>query len=141
MKFPKALYHGYQIIRNCALVKNKDFSTEALQEFETMLNSCQPQLADMERFNTVKDFYNTSKYNFQRFIRNTALECTILWTESKSIVSWFHLRGVIYLSYDVKNQKYHVQLHRNLEGKDHKLDLDLGLEEFPSLNYDETKNV
>lgn len=142
MKFPKQLYNGYRAIVNCRLIKSQDYSPQALREFETILNDCQPLTEHMERFNTVKDFYNTNKYNYQKFIRGTQLECTILWTESKSIVNWFQLRGVIYLSYDYRDNQYRVELHRNLDTNRAVTDLkrddghvvDLRLEEFPTLN-------
>lgn len=115
MKFPKNLYQGYQNINKSALVQNKDYSPEALSEFENILNGCQPLAENNERFETVKDIYNSTRFRYQQLIRGTPIECTILWTESKSIVSWFNLRGIIYLNYDHGKSKYRVQLHRNLD--------------------------
>jgi hypothetical protein len=141
MHFPKHLYHGYQSIKNCALVRNKSYTQETLKEFETMLNSSQPRDDCMEKFITVKDFYNANKFGFQKFIKGSPLECTILWTESKSIVNWFHLRGIVYLSYDHKNNRYRVQLHRNLENGEQPADgeqrygerVDLGVGNLPNV--------
>lgn len=115
MKFPKNLFNGYKLIKDCKLVKNKDYTQEALCEFEILLNDAQPMPEDMERFSTVKDYYNVLKNSYQKFIRDTPLECTILWTESKSIVNWFDLRGIVYLRYDLQTSKYSIQLHRNMD--------------------------
>lgn len=114
MHFPKELFNAYQAIKNCALVKNKDYSPAALSEFESLLNDAQPTEDHKERFLTVKDIYNMNKFGFQKYIRGAG-DFLILWTESKSIVNWFHLRGLVYLSYDHKENQYKVQRHRNLD--------------------------
>ena len=101
----------------CSLIKG-DYSPNAMKVFEALLNSSQPTESDMDRYNTVKDMYNTAKYKYQYFIRGTDLECTILWTECRSIINWFNLRGRIYMEYDKESRTYKVQLHRNFIGMD-----------------------
>ncbi len=114
MKFPKQLYNGYINIKDSRLVRDHDYTPKSLLEFQTMLNDSQPTAFDMERYLTVKDFYTSNKRGYARFIRGTTLECTVLWTESKSIINWFGLGGIVYLNYNSDTAKYAVELHRHL---------------------------
>lgn len=142
MRFPNKLFRSYHEICSSRLVKNKDCSQEALTEFENLINGCQPDNSnplEVERFKTVKDFYNVLAYSYLKFIRGTQLECTILWTESRTIVSWFQLKGLVYLNYDKSVNKYKIQLHhlykkspQNNNISDTKIDL--GLDKLPDIN-------
>jgi hypothetical protein len=130
--FPEYLFNGYKKIRNCKLVKDGDTSEDSLAEFQSLLNSCQPEEKDKERFLTVKDIYFANRKKYQKFISGTAMECTILWTESKVIVNWFGLSGKIFLTYDFSAQCYNALLHRNFNSKPN-YKIDLNLNDFPNL--------
>lgn len=140
MKFPKNLYQGYQLLKTCSLVQKRDYSAAALQEFVDILNSCQPNPEDMDRFSTVKDFYNASKHEYLKYIRNSHLECTVPWTESKTIVNWFRLNGVVYLSYDYISNKYNIQAHRALGVSDVNNAVS-NSETVPQKKYRELQNI
>lgn len=132
MKFPREVFIGYKAIQSCSLVRNKDTKPEALKEFENLLNSAQPQsgCSWLERYETIKDIYIAKKNYYSNFIKGTSLECTILWTESKLIVSWFGLGGIVHISYDTTARRYVVKLHRNLENNNSSKDLNIGVDKF-----------
>lgn len=114
MKFSQKLFESYKRIRNCALIKQKIVNEKTIAEFESILNDAQPKTDDeLYEFGYVKFYYNINKTGYKQCIANTNGECTVLWTESKFIVSWFRLNGSIYISYDPKTHLYSVQPHNN----------------------------
>jgi hypothetical protein len=144
MKYPSKLFQNYRAIKNCGLIKTKIVSEENLNEFEDLLNASQPCLDNDSdesiKYNSMKEFYLLNKHKFIDLIRNTKLECLILWTESKSIINWFHLSGIVYLSYNYESKLYSIQEHRNIN-KNLTSDLntapqknDIGVNNYPILN-------
>jgi hypothetical protein len=110
MKLPKSLYNGFNLLKKSRLVLKKETDTESLEYFQKILNAAQP-VSDSEitlhRF--VKYLYNDNKYKFTAFIKKTNHECLILWTESKSIVQYFGLRGVAYVKWVDRVNLYSLQ--------------------------------
>jgi hypothetical protein len=119
-KYPRTLFDNYIKIRQCRLVKNKDYTDGSLAEFEQLLNSAQPQ-TDSQYHNEqlIKSLYRSRSRgkdeSFLNLIQNSSNECLILWTESRLIVRFFRWYKIIYIQYDNTDNKYKVLRHRNVE--------------------------
>lgn len=113
MKLPRSLYVGYNLLKKSRVAVKKENDEEALVYFQNILNEAQPSTPDdilLHKF--VKGMYNENKYKFLSFIKNTSHECLVLWTESKAIINYLGLRGVVYVKWTGKETLYSVsQFH------------------------------
>jgi hypothetical protein len=97
-------------------VKNKIHTPEAMEEFETCLNDAQPQTemdGMLEMF--CKNLYRGKPEAFMNCIKNRNSECLVLWSESKTIVRFFHLFKFIYIHYNKDTRRYKVMKHREID--------------------------
>jgi hypothetical protein len=118
---PKILFDNYNKIRQCRLVKNKDYTDSSLSEFEQLLNSAQPQTdSQFHNEQLIKSLYRSRGKDeaFLNLIQNSSNECLVLWTESRIIVRFFRWYKIIYIQYDNTDNKYKVLRHRNVEEND-----------------------
>jgi hypothetical protein len=109
MKLPRTLYVGYNLLKKSRVAVKKENDEEALSYFQNILNEAQPTTPEdiaLHRF--VKGMYNENKHRFLSFIKNTSFECLVLWTESRSIVNYLGLRGVVYAKWTGKETLYSV---------------------------------
>lgn len=109
MKLPRTLYVGYNLLKKSRVAVKKENDEEALSYFQNILNEAQPKTPEdliLHRF--VKGMYNENKHRFLSFIKNTSFECLVLWTESRSIVNYLGLRGVVYTKWTGKETLYSV---------------------------------
>jgi len=109
MKLPRTLYVGYNLLKKSRVTVKKENDEEALRYFQNILNEAQPATPEdiiLHRF--VKGMYNENKHRFLSFIKNTSFECLVLWTESRSIVNYLGLRGVVYTKWTGKDTLYSV---------------------------------
>jgi hypothetical protein len=119
MKFPQRLYHGYGLLCKTDLIQHGDVSPRAINTFETLLNETQPPHEDknmMAKYDIVRALYYSNPNGYINMIRRSgAGECTILWTEPKSIVKFFRLYGKIFISYNRETRNYNVSLHKSYQ--------------------------
>lgn len=108
MRLPKSLYTGYRLLKKSRAVLSKQNDKEAITYFQNILNSAQPSEEDFELYKFVKSMFNENKYKFLKFIADTKFECWILWTDSRSIINHFKLRGVLYIKWLGKDDLYSV---------------------------------
>jgi hypothetical protein len=128
MKLPKSLYSGYKLLKTSRLVKKKTADEEALRFFQSVLNEAQPTLdEEVQMYKFVKGMYNESKRKFLSFIKNTSMECMVLWTECSAIVSFLGLRNVAYVKWGRRDTLYEVTKFTN----SHDLVTDRGAFEHP----------
>lgn len=114
MKLPKTLYVGYNLLKKSRVTTKGDVDQEALEYFQSILNEAQPKSQeDMVLYKFVKGMYNENKKKFMSFIRNTSMECMVLWTESMNIVNMLGLRGVVYCQWKGKNNLYSITPFRS----------------------------
>jgi hypothetical protein len=109
MKLPRTLYVGYNLLKKSRVAVKKENDEEALSYFQNILNEAQPKTTEdivLHRF--VKGMYNENKHRFLSFIKNTSFECLVLWTESRSIVNYLGLRGVVYTKWTGKETLYSI---------------------------------
>lgn len=109
MKLPKTLYVGYNLLKRSRVSVKKENDEDALLYFQNILNDAQPKTPEdfiLHRF--VNGMYNENKHRFLSFIKNTNFECLVLWTESRSIVNYLGLRGVVYTKWTGKETMYSV---------------------------------
>jgi len=117
-RIPQNVYHGYQLIRRTPLVRDRNYTESALREFESILNSCQPDEETLTVHSVVKFFFMANNKGFGNMIRHNNAEAFVLWTNAKTIVRWFGLVGVVYLQYDKNTHLYHVDVHQALKNED-----------------------
>jgi hypothetical protein len=116
MKLPRTLYVGYNLLKKSRVAVKKENDEEALSYFQNILNEAQPTTPEdiaLHRF--VKGMYNENKHRFLSFIKNTSFECLVLWTESRSIVNYLGLRGVVYAKWTGKETLYSVTQFQSTE--------------------------
>lgn len=109
MKLPRTLYVGYNLLKKSRLASKKENDEEALVYFQNILNEAQPKTPEdiiLHRF--VKGMYNENKHRFLSFIKNTSFECLVLWTETRSIVNYLGLRGVVYIKWTGNETLYSI---------------------------------
>jgi hypothetical protein len=116
MSLPKQLYDSYKQLRNCTLVRDKQVDEKSLLEFQTLLNAAQPLPADTTTCNyrdLVRMMYLSNKIGFLRYAGNSRnrVNALVLWTESKEIVRYFGLMGLVHLSWNVEAQAYMASKH------------------------------
>jgi len=115
MSLNKLLYDTYKQIWNCELIANRVVSDETLNEFADLLNLAQPQPNTVEwvERDFTRKLYHSGKEGFLRWVGNprNRVSALILWTESKRIVQFFNLVGIVHVSWDVEAQKYVVARH------------------------------
>ena len=108
MRLPKSLYTGYRLLKKSRAVVSKQNDKEAITYFQNILNAAQPKEEDFELYKIVKSMFNENKYKFLKFITDTKFECWVLWTDSRSIINYFKLRGVLYIKWLGKDDLYSV---------------------------------
>jgi hypothetical protein len=110
---------SYQNIRNCTLLTTKILNDNNIKEFQDLLNKAQP-LNDKEynQREIIQFLYRKTKGNFCRYLSTSKLNSFILWTEARSIVMHFRIRGIIYIKWD--GNKYVCNIHKGMmnTGKD-----------------------
>ena len=116
MKLPKSLYVGYKLLKKSRVVCKKEYDPEALEYFQNVLNEAQPtDPEDIIMCRFVKGMYNEHKHKFLSYIKNTSMECLVLWTESKSIVNTMGLRNNVYVKWTGSNTLYTVAKFNSTE--------------------------
>jgi hypothetical protein len=122
MKLPRNLYVGYNLLKKSRVVVKRNDDKEALGYFENILNEAQPKTSeDLILHQFVKGMYNENKHRFLSFIKNTSFECMVLWTESRSIVNFLGLRGVVYTKWVNAKASYSVTIFcPHQEGEENK---------------------
>ena len=108
MRLPKSLYTGYRLLKKSRAVAHKQNDKEAITYFQNILNAAQPKEEDFELYKIVKSMFNENKYKFLKFITDTKFECWVLWTDSRSIINYFKLRGVLYIKWLGKDDLYSI---------------------------------
>lgn len=119
MSIPRRIYNLYRQASSSRLVKNHDLSAESLKEFETIINSAQPiNESESEQRSLLWAMYQSnqsSMYSYLSNIRNRAA-ALILWTESKRIIRFFNLKGLVHISWN-KTEGYSVSLYNKPDNK------------------------
>ena len=111
MSINNKLYNCYKKILNCSLVKTKEINKENLEEFEVLLNSSLPNGNDEVAQHTFcRTMYYSNPAGFVRYIsfKKNRVSSFILWTESKKIVRYFGLQGLVHLTWNKETGKYVV---------------------------------
>ena len=112
MRLPRHLYVGYNLLKKSRVSSKNECDDEALGYFQSVLNEAQPKTQEelvLHKF--VKGMYNENRYKFLNFIKNTTLECLVLWTDSRAIVKSLGLRGVVYLKWSNQEKLFDVSVY------------------------------
>jgi len=115
------LRDNYKKIRNCKLLTDKYLNNENIEEFQRILNDSQPlSEQDICQRNVVQFLYRRNPANFCQFLSRSGLNSFVLWTEAKSIVAHFGLRGILYIKWDNESSRYVCSIHKNVMNGDDK---------------------
>jgi hypothetical protein len=100
----------YQIIQKSELVKLKIPTIKNVKLFEKNINKAQTIGYTTGRQLT-RCLYKCDSSAFIKYINKIKFHHLILWTESKNIVKFFNLEGVVYIKWTGNN--YVCSIHRN----------------------------
>jgi hypothetical protein len=111
---PQYVYDNYKDIRDSDLILKKTINVNNVGDFEKQLNDAQPKTEDDQKNRSLIQYlYRKNPTNFCRFLVRSRLSHLILWTESKCIVRYFGLKGLVYVKWDDK--EYKCSLHKNID--------------------------
>lgn len=114
MSLPERIIESYEKIKNSDLILNKVLSEENIIEFQNNLNYAQPENDDeLKMQSLVQYMYKANPINFIKFLLRSRLHHLILWTESKCIVKYFGIYGIVYIKWD--DNQYKCQMHKNAD--------------------------
>jgi hypothetical protein len=109
MSINNKLYNCYKKILNCPLVKSKEVNKENLEEFEKLLNSSLPNgNEEVAQYAFCRTMYYSNTIGFVRYVsfKKNKVSSHILWTESRQIIRYFGLQGLVHLSWNKETGKY-----------------------------------
>lgn len=115
MVLPQYLYNAYKKLSSCSVVKSHRTSEYALYEMDDIINSAFPSCYDTEgnaQKDLIRTMYLANQTEFIKYITNSSnkLNALILWTESRRIVLYFKLNGIVNIIFDDKTKKYKTVL-------------------------------
>lgn len=139
-KLPQNLYLAYKMLTQTALVKNKNYTEAELNKFEVILNTSLPLDENRTEYNLIKFLHHTNEFGFGKLVEGNVAEATVLWTDARTIVRWFDLSGILYLSYDRQSGQYRAKPHKKLVDDDGKLLYPFVLgKKLPHLEYNDKR--
>ncbi len=112
MSLPKQLIESFEAIHKSRVVRDKDYSVDALNEFADVLNSAIPSPPHALAYAVYR--FNRHKYlaDKDRFMVDITGFCPydamVLWTDFGHILKHFGLEGKIFLGWDKHVHKYHA---------------------------------
>ena len=115
------LYQCYKKVAVCNLVKTREATVENITEFKQLLNDSLPRdstEAAMKSF--TRGLYNSNQVGFLKYITNkdNRVSSLILWTESKRIVRYFRLSGLVFILWNDAENRYDVSVAENKETRE-----------------------
>lgn len=112
---PKRIQNAYFQLKKSRLITKEEYDDEAIMHFEKILNSSLP-VSEYENniYYLIKDMYYNDKNKFITYINNSNLECLILYTDNKRIISHFNLLYKLYINWNKEEKKYIVEKYDKL---------------------------
>jgi len=112
---PKRIQNAYFQLKKSRLIVKEEYDDEAIMHFEKLLNSSLP-VSEYENniYYLIKDMYYNDKNKFINYIKNSNLECLILYTDNKKIINHFNLLYKLYINWNKEEKKYIVEKYDKL---------------------------
>jgi hypothetical protein len=112
---PKRIQNAYFQLKKSRLIVKEEYDDEAIIHFEKLLNSSLP-VSEYENniYYLIKDMYYNDKNKFINYIKNSNLECLILYTDNKKIINHFNLLYKLYINWNKEEKKYIVEKYDKL---------------------------
>ena len=112
---PKRIQNSYFQLKKSRLIVKEEYDDEAIMHFEKLLNSSLP-VSEYENniYYLIKDMYYNDKNKFINYIKNSNLECLILYTDNKKIINHFNLLYKLYINWNKEEKKYIVEKYDKL---------------------------
>ena len=112
---PKRIQNSYFQLKKSRLIVKEEYDDEAIIHFEKLLNSSLPVSEYENNINyLIKDMYYNDKNKFINYIKNSNLECLILYTDNKKIINHFNLLYKLYINWNKEEKKYIVEKYDKL---------------------------
>ena len=110
---PKRIQNAYFQLHKSRLLSKSHLDNDAIQHFEKILNSSLP-VNDYEQniYYFVKDLYYDDPSKFLNYINNSNLQCLILYTNNKNIITHFNLQYKVYINWNTTEKKYIVEIYK-----------------------------
>jgi hypothetical protein len=109
MRIPQLLYTAQQQVAKARIVAKKEVDADSLAHLEAIINAAQPSSPeDLAQQRLIKGLYSEDKNAFMRFVKGKKFESVLLWTESRAIISYLGLKGVVYIRWDNDEKIYRV---------------------------------
>jgi hypothetical protein len=113
LNLPNRLYQGFKLLTKSRLCRNEHTDAESLQHFQQILNNSQPETPDEKLlYNLVHGMFLEGHNKFINYIRNTKMECFVLWCDARSIIRACNLQQVAYIRWDNNVRNYSVEVYK-----------------------------
>jgi hypothetical protein len=111
---PKRIQNSYFQLHKSRLLSKGHLDNDAIKHFEKILNSSLP-VNDYEQniYYFVKDLYYDDPSKFLNYINNSNLQCLILYTNNKNIITHFNLQYKVYINWNTAEKKYIVEIYKS----------------------------
>jgi hypothetical protein len=111
---PKRIQNAYFQLHKSRLLSKGHLDNDAIKHFEKILNSSLP-VNDYEQniYYFVKDLYYDDPSKFLNYINNSNLQCLILYTNNKNIITHFNLQYKVYINWNTKEKKYIIEIYKS----------------------------
>jgi hypothetical protein len=100
--FPGRLYDSFKKVKSSRLVSRHEVDDDSIRHFEHYLNA---SVALSEREMGAREiiracFQDLGYKHFFRLIKKNKMECTVLYLDPRSIITYLNLIGLVFLSFD-----------------------------------------
>ena len=105
----------YYKLKETRLINKCEIDEDSVSHFQKLLNDSYPK-NDLEHhvYYLIKSLYYSNKNKFKSYIKNTAFEYLILYTDNIGIVNHFNLKDNIFISWDKANKKFIINAINNI---------------------------
>jgi hypothetical protein len=116
---PKRIQNAYYQLYKSRLISKGHLDNDAILHFEKILNSSLPvNKYEHNIYYLIKDLYYDDNSKFLNYINNSNLQCLILYTNNKNIITHFQLQYKVYINWNAIEKKYIVELYKSKNSLD-----------------------
>ena len=116
---PKRIQNAYYQLYKSRLISKGHLDNDAILHFEKILNSSLPvNKYEHNIYYLIKDLYYDDNSKFLNYINNSNLQCLILYTNNKNIITHFQLQYKVYINWNAIKKKYIVELYKSKNSLD-----------------------
>jgi len=119
MFIPDRLCRSYDLLKRTRLYVSQHTDGDSLNEFRQILNDSLPMTHnEWVMYNIISGIYHEDRNKFMVFIRNTKMECFVLWCDARSVSRMLNIHRSIRIKYNNTDKTYLVGIHQPSVGQD-----------------------